>query len=193
VSTLWRISNHADLVGLGGEKADGRWHTAARGRRIVYLSEHPALALVEVLANLKGDPKLFPDTYRMMKVEAPDGVSSSTLPVDSLAADWREQVRDTRAMGDAWLEAGESALLWVPSAVAPESWNVLLNPLHREARLVTMVWARRVAYDKRLFQVTGHSCPVAEVRGLSRVAQPQVLRLRLAQKARQTTLRMTIP
>jgi RES domain-containing protein len=55
--------------------------------------------------------------------------------------------------GDAWLEAGESALLWVPSAVAPESWNVLLNPLHREARLVTMVWARRAAYDKRLFHV----------------------------------------
>ncbi len=41
---LWRISNHDDLVGLGGEKADGRWHSAARGKRIVYLSEHPALA-----------------------------------------------------------------------------------------------------------------------------------------------------
>ena len=65
---LWRISRHDDLDGLGGERADGRWHTAAKGKRIVYLSEHPALALIEVLANLKGNPRLFPDAYRLMKI-----------------------------------------------------------------------------------------------------------------------------
>jgi hypothetical protein len=37
--------------------------------------------------------------------------------------------------------------------VAPESWNVLLNALHPEARLITVAWARRVAYDRRLFHV----------------------------------------
>ena len=67
-TNLWRISRHDDLDGIGGEKADGRWHTAAKGKRIVYLSEHPAVALVEVLANLKGNPRLFPDAYRMMKL-----------------------------------------------------------------------------------------------------------------------------
>ena len=51
---LWRISNHCDIQGMGGEKSDGRWHTAKRGKRIVYLSDHPAIALIEVLANLKG-------------------------------------------------------------------------------------------------------------------------------------------
>ncbi|MEA2543931.1 MAG: hypothetical protein QOH35_5297, partial [Acidobacteriaceae bacterium] len=45
---LWRISNHCDLQGMGGEKTDGRWHTAKRGKRIVYLSDYPALALIEV-------------------------------------------------------------------------------------------------------------------------------------------------
>jgi RES domain-containing protein len=153
VRALWRISNHADLVGLGGERADGRWHSAGRGRRIVYLSEHPALALVEVLANLKGNPKLFPESYQMLRVEVAEGVSPRTVAVDSLAEHWPEDVRGTRAVGDAWLEAGESAVLWVPSAVAPESWNVLLNALHPEARLVTVAWARRVAYDKRLFRL----------------------------------------
>jgi hypothetical protein len=63
---LWRISSHGDLTGLGGEKTDGSWHTAARGKRLVYLSEHPALALIEALANLQGDPKLFPDTYQLL-------------------------------------------------------------------------------------------------------------------------------
>ena len=41
---LWRISNHCDLLGMGGEKSDGGWHTAARGKRVVYLSGYPALA-----------------------------------------------------------------------------------------------------------------------------------------------------
>jgi RES domain-containing protein len=153
VRVLWRISNHGDLVGLGGERVDGRWHSAGRGRRIVYLSEHPALALVEVLANLKGNPRLFPEGYQMLRVEVPEGVSSGTVAIESLAANWREDVRVTRTVGDAWVEAGESALLWVPSAVAPESWNVLLNALHPDAREVTVAWARRVAYDKRLFHV----------------------------------------
>jgi RES domain-containing protein len=76
---LWRISRHNDLAGLGGEKTDGRWHTAARGRRIVYLSEHPALALIEVLANLKGNPKLFPDAYQLMKVTVKEDVSEEIL------------------------------------------------------------------------------------------------------------------
>ncbi|MGH7819352.1 MAG: RES family NAD+ phosphorylase, partial [Candidatus Binatia bacterium] len=46
--TLWRISNHSELKGIGGLRASGRWHTA--GRPIVYLAEHPALCLLEVLA-----------------------------------------------------------------------------------------------------------------------------------------------
>jgi RES domain-containing protein len=153
VKALWRISNHGDLAGLGGERADGRWHSASRGKRIAYLSEHPALALVEVLANLKGNPRLFPESYQLMRVEVPEAISSGTVEVESLAAGWREEVHATRAVGDAWLEAGESALLWVPSAVAPESWNVLVNALHPEARLVTIAWTRRVAYDKRLFHL----------------------------------------
>jgi RES domain-containing protein len=109
--------------------------------------------VVAVLANLKGNPRLFPESCQMLRLEFPEGVSSETVAIESLAADWREDVRATRAVGDAWLEAGESALLWVPSAVAPESWNVLLNALHRDAREVTVGWTRRVGYDKRQFHV----------------------------------------
>ncbi len=151
--TLWRISRHDDLDGLGGERSDGRWHTAAKGKRIVYLSEHPAVALLEVLANLKGNPRLFPDAYRMMKVAAAEtaGVES----VGALDEDWRERVEATRAIGDAWLAERRSALLRVPSAPSPESWNYLLNPLHVEAKGLQVEWARWVRYDRRLFHLQG--------------------------------------
>jgi RES domain-containing protein len=153
VITLWRISKHNDLVGLGGEKTDGRWHTLARGKRIVYLSEHPALALIEVLANLKGNPRLFPDTYQLMKVNSPQGVTVNTLVPNILESDWRENEKETRAAGDSWLAAGNSALLAVPSAPSPESTNYLLNPLHPDAKTLKIEWCKTIRYDKRLFHL----------------------------------------
>ena len=79
MKTLWRVSNHCDLDGLGGEKADGRWHTAARGKRIVYLSDSPAGALLESLANLKGNPELFPEKYQLLEISVPDDVYASMV------------------------------------------------------------------------------------------------------------------
>jgi RES domain-containing protein len=154
---LWRISNHCDLEGLGGEKADGRWHTAARGKRIVYFSEHPALALVEVLANLGGTPGLFPDAYQLMKVSASDGVSAEVLEPNALPDNWRDSLAHTRSAGDSWLQRGNSALLGVPSVPSPESTNYLFNPRHPEANDVAFEWCRWIKYDKRLFHLLSAS------------------------------------
>jgi RES domain-containing protein len=151
VKTLWRISSHDDLRGIGGERTNGRWHTAAPGKRVVYLSEHPALALIEVLANLKGNPLLFPDRCQLLRVDVPmdvavEGVDGSSFPIG-----WEKNAEFTRAVGDLWLLSARSALLGVPSAPAPESRNYLLNPKHPHANKASVVWSRWVAYDKRLF------------------------------------------
>lgn len=61
---LWRISNYADLSGAGGLQAAGRWHT--RGKRIVYLADHPASALLEMLVHM--DRELIPATYRLLRI-----------------------------------------------------------------------------------------------------------------------------
>ncbi len=152
MTALWRVSRHCDLEGLGGEKAHGRWHEAAPGKRIVYLSEHPAVALIEALANLRGDPRFFPESYQLIKVVVADNVFRPTLG-STLSTKWRGRVAETRFLGDAWLEEGSSALLAVPSAPSPESWNYLLNPLHPDAAGLKIEWCRWIAYDKRLFQV----------------------------------------
>jgi RES domain-containing protein len=153
LKVLWRISRHCDLNGLGGERTDGRWHTAGRGKRIVYLSEHPALALVEVLANLKGRPGLFPDRYQLMKVHANDRISTETVNPAMIPDDWRNRHGETRSLGNSWLAGKKSALLAVPSAPSPESWNYLLNPLHVDAAGLEIEWCKWVAYDQRLFRI----------------------------------------
>jgi RES domain-containing protein len=149
---LWRISDFADLSGEGGRIAGGRWHT--RGRLIIYLSEHPALALLENLVHLEIDADDLPDAFQLIEVDVPDAVEVTDLDAGKLAkanANWRSDVSSTRGQGDAWLSGGRTALLRVPSVVLPKSQNVLLNPGHRDAKRARIVGTTRPPYDRRFF------------------------------------------
>lgn len=143
--TLWRISNHADLRGVGGLRASGRWHTA--GRPIVYLAEHPALCLVEVLAH-DIDVGDLPRSYRWLEVETRRSMSIES--VRELPRTWTTDPESTRTIGDRWLAAGRTPLLRVPSAVAPASFNYLLNPMHPRARAARVLTAFAYPLDPRL-------------------------------------------
>jgi RES domain-containing protein len=150
---LWRISNYADLSGIGAEMDDGRWHTAAPGTRMLYLAEHPAVALVENLASLDGDPAFFPDHFQFLRIAAPDALASAQLTPKQLRQIDSQNLASTRDLGDVWLASRKSALLRVPSIPSPESWNYLFNPLHPDASKLKLDWARPISYDKRLFHV----------------------------------------
>lgn len=143
---LWRISNHVSLAGDGGMRASGRWHT--RGHRVVYCSESPAAALLEILVHFEIDVRDLPTRYRLLKLHTPDNLDVE-VPAD-LPADWLERTDLTRATGDRWLQKGRSPLLRVPSAVVPETFNVLLNPEHRQAGQVAAVQVSEHVIDPRL-------------------------------------------
>jgi RES domain-containing protein len=147
---LWRISNHVSLAGDGGMRASGRWHT--RGHRVVYCSESPAAALLEVLVHFEIDVRDLPTRYRLLKLRAPDALVVENLLQANLPPDWIEQTDRTRASGDRWLRAGRSALLRVPSAVVPETFNVLLNPGHVQAGRLEVVQVSEHAIDPRLLR-----------------------------------------
>ena len=148
---LWRISLFSDLTGLGAERSNGRWHTAAPGKRLVYCAEHPAVALLENIANLGGDPNFFPEQFQLMKIEA---TRESLLIPEKIPDPQKATLTSTRGFGDHWLATMGSALLRVPSVPSPESWNYLFNPQHPEASGVKVVWAKRITYDKRLFHLS---------------------------------------
>ena len=160
--SLWRISNHCDLAGLGGEKSDGRWHTAAPGKRVVYLSEHPAVALLETLANLKGNPALFPEKYQLIQVHIAEGVYSAMTALSNPKGnpfDFDAPIEITRRAGDRWLQSKASALVSMPSFPSPKSINVLLNPLHPDAGKVVTANCSWIKYDKRLFHASASPVP----------------------------------
>jgi RES domain-containing protein len=145
---LWRISNHASLSGDGGLYASGRWHS--RGRRVVYLADHPASALVEIMVHLEIDAEDLPTHYQLLGVEVPNDVNVTPLAENELPDGWRQQSALTRALGDEWLRAGATAVLRVPSAIVPEAANYLLNPAHPDAERIGIESAMRAAFDPRL-------------------------------------------
>ncbi|MGH9518643.1 MAG: RES family NAD+ phosphorylase [Terriglobales bacterium] len=153
MTTLWRISASPSLEGRAAEFASGRWHTAESGKRIVYLSEHPALALVETLVNLQFGAAIMPATYWLTRVGVDSKETVQTLETSHLPAEWRDQLATTRALGDAWLAERSSALLRIPSAPVPESFNYLLNLRHPHAGSVKAQWQRQLNYDRRLFRL----------------------------------------
>jgi RES domain-containing protein len=147
---LWRISNHPSLAGDGASRTPGRWHT--RGRRVVYCAQNPAAALLEILVHFEIDIQDLPLRYRLLKIEAPDDVRIERVTVDQLPADWPEKTELTSALGDAWLGKGSTALLSVPSAIVPETFNVLLNPAHQDAKRIVIVQTGEHAIDPRLLK-----------------------------------------
>jgi RES domain-containing protein len=149
---LWRISNHADLSGEGGRRVAGRWHE--RGRLVVYLSEHAALAFLENLVHLEIDPEDLPSKYQILTVEVPDSGIERLVEseLDRTAPGWRFDPTITRKLTASWLGELRSLLLRVPSVLVPHSSNYLFNPLHADASKAKIVRADAANYDGRLFR-----------------------------------------
>ncbi len=144
---LWRISNYQSLSGEGGLLYSARWHNA--GQRIVYLAESPAGAMIEALVHLELDETDWPRSYHLIQVDFPDSLRIEMLK-PTPAKSWKTSVAASRKLGDEWLRSRRSALARVPSAVLPETWNVLMNPDHGDAKQVRMLRTIRAEYDPRL-------------------------------------------
>lgn len=149
MAIYWRGSEHIDLSGEGGRKASGRWHTA--GSLVVYLADSPMSALVETLVHLEVDSEDIPDSYTLLRISVPDDLAVKSLD-PPVGTDWKQNSELTRRLGDAWLASKETSLARVPSAIAPQTWNYLLNPEHPDAKLVAVAEVIRERFDYRLFR-----------------------------------------
>lgn len=142
---LWRISRHHDLKGIGGLKANGRWHDL--GQPIVYLSESPSAALLEVCVHTAAND--IPPDFTLLKIEGPDATIDAVI-VNELPTDWFTRLEVTRDVGTQWLRRCESVLLQVPSVTVPQTANCLLNPLHPCAADFRIVETLSYPFDARI-------------------------------------------
>jgi RES domain-containing protein len=120
-----------DLSGISAKYEDGTWHKkfAVRDTRLVYTCEHPSTCLIEIMVNMGGSIVL-PDELYMLEIIGLEENDIRRLP--SLPENWHKTPHLTQKIGMDWLNSHESLALRVPSKVAYESYNILLNPLHKD-------------------------------------------------------------
>jgi RES domain-containing protein len=147
---LYRVSNYADLAGRGGELADGRWHTRQQGRRIVYLSDHPALCLLETIVHVGREEEL-PDSFQLLSVDLGDDLIEE-IEESLLSESWRSDPTITQQIGNSWLSEGKTAGLLVPSVIVPVAHNCLLNPLVPAVASLRPEIVGRFPFDARLLR-----------------------------------------
>lgn len=148
--TLWRVSNYATLDGIGGMHASGRWHT--KGRAVIYCSEDPSTALLEMLVHMEIDAEDRPESFQVIKIQSRQSVSVEHLDLKSPGPGWRENLLLSRTAGDAWLCAKKTLLLQVPSVLVPERRNFLINPAYPEIKRLRITARYTHPFDARFFR-----------------------------------------
>jgi RES domain-containing protein len=146
---LWRISNYASLDGSGGLVVAGRWHS--KGRPVVYCAQNPSTALLETLVHLEIDAEDRPAHFQVLRIEGPNNLSRESVDPRTLPAGWPSDSVATQSMGDQWLSSRRSLLLEVPSVLVPETWNLIVNPLHREIGKLRITRIYDHPFDTRFF------------------------------------------
>jgi len=147
----WRIVNERWLQtafsGEGARILGGRWN--GKGTRIVYLADSLALAALELLVHIDHSQAL--KRHWAIPVEFTEE-SFARLASEDLPARFPDltTLTTTQRIGDAWVRAGATPLLRVPSAVVTLEFNYLFNPDHELARNVKIGEAVPFRFDERL-------------------------------------------
>jgi RES domain-containing protein len=144
----------APFDGEGAYRYGGRW--SSLGTRLAYTSEHQSLAMLEYFVHL--DPEDAPDDLVLTTADIPNAVSRRRLQASGLSANWRETPAPPQLarIGDEFVKKAETCLLLVPSALAVNENNWLINPQHSEFRLISLNAPEPLRYDPRLFRRSRH-------------------------------------
>jgi RES domain-containing protein len=144
------MSNFISFDSIGGLLTAGQWHS--KGRPILYCTQNPSTALLETLVHIEIDAEDRPSCFRVLKIEGPDSLSIEVVNPGTLPRDWADDLAITQGVGDEWLASGTSLLLEVPSVLVPETWNVLVNPLHMQFGQLKIAKLYEHAFDGSLLK-----------------------------------------
>lgn len=152
--TVWRLvkEKHARSAfdGEGARRFGGRWNV--RGTPVVYLSSSLSLAALELFVHLTAEDARL--RFAAIPVEIPNDLAINEFNVQDLPKDWRsEPPSDTcKALGNAWVERSETALLRVPSVIVPSELNYILNPRHPDFTKLRIQAPEPFGFDSRMWK-----------------------------------------
>ena len=152
---VYRISKTKhirDLSGTGAKLFGGRWNE--KGTPLINTSGTISLAILESLVHFP--IHLAPTDMSLAKINIPDALKNSVTELNSfgkLPTSWRENppTLETQQFIKKWIGEKASLILKVPSAIIPTEYNYVINPAHRDIRLITIESTSVVSFDNRLF------------------------------------------
>ena len=147
---LYRFVNKnysVDISGEGARLKGGRWNS--KGFPVVYTSTTISLSLLELVIHSTFYEEI--QSNWLMKLDMPDSFTASLTDL-SLKPDWMDDPDYSRFIGNSFLKSKKSLLLQVPSAIIPEEYNILINPLHPDMKKIKIIKASPFQFDSRLFK-----------------------------------------
>lgn len=148
--TVYRIGDprgqYPIWSGEGARRVAGRWHD--KDDAVIYAAEHLSLAMLEKLVHFSGT---LPAGQHYVEVSLPAGTPYEVVTPASLPGWDRASHVVSRPFGHDWVAARRSAVLLVPSVIVPDESNVVINPAHPAAALITPSLERPIRWDDRLF------------------------------------------
>lgn len=150
MTRVWRITTtrfkDAAFDGEGAQLHGGRWNSP--GEPVVYCAATASLAVLEMLVQ---DSPLRAQ-YVLISANIPDNLKINKLTQRQMPTGWRDPRGSDalRTLGDQWRRSGRSAVLMVPSAVMPDEWNYLLNPVHPDFHRIRIGQPVKLDTDSRL-------------------------------------------
>lgn len=156
IRTAWRIATDTpayeahDLTGAGAALTGGRWNE--KSAALTYAAETRSLACLETIIHLAAGG--LPLNRYLVEISIPEALwaaarreTAETLPV---GWDATPAGRVSIALGTQWLKTRQTAVLFVPSAIVPEEFCILINPTHPNSARITARKIRRWLYDPRI-------------------------------------------
>ena len=146
----WRLTKTKHLAtawdGEGAKRDGGRWNSV--GTAVLYTSATLSLALVETLVHVTSG--VLP-AYTAVPIDFEASLVTAVGTKD-LPPNWKDNPvpASTQALGDAWVMAGTSLALRVPSVVVPVEFNYVLNPRHPDFSRVRIAAPMPFPFDPRL-------------------------------------------
>jgi RES domain-containing protein len=153
---LWRVASDTptwsaeDLSGKGAASKGARWNHP--GELVTYAATSISLAAWETRAHFGRGAEL-PWNRFLVRIDVPHEVWAARRKLDRPAPVGWDAIPEglvSRNQGSAWLKAGTSALLAVPSVIIDEEDNILINPGHVDSVRIVASKIRRFIYDHRV-------------------------------------------
>ncbi|HEY6925853.1 MAG TPA: RES family NAD+ phosphorylase [Steroidobacteraceae bacterium] len=133
----------------GARRFGGRWNS--KGVTVLYCASSESLAMLELRVH---SPHPYPRTRWRFTLEVPDDALTA-LEAEELPRGWNTLPPGpaSKRFGDAWAASNATLGLLVPSVIAPDEKNVVLNPSHPRFQEVRILTKRRIVLDKRLYSL----------------------------------------